>query len=78
MKKNVIQRSLFPTVVPDTVEVWQGGGGKKTKKMRDRSKYKCCENCLYRLSCLRLAQWRTSERKTFNPPLKLMRGTMLN
>ena len=47
MKKNVIQRSLFPAVVPDTVEVWQGGDDKKTKKMRDRSKYKRCENCLF-------------------------------
>jgi hypothetical protein len=24
-----------------------GGGNKKVKKMRDRSKYKRCENCLF-------------------------------
>lgn len=46
-RKNVVVLSLFPATVPDRVEVWQGGGNKKVKKMRDRSKYKRCENCLF-------------------------------
>lgn len=47
-RKNVVVYSLFPETAPDKVEVWQqGGGNKKVKKMRDRSKYKRCENCLF-------------------------------
>ncbi len=46
-RKNVVTLSLFPATVPDKVEVWRGGDGKKVKKMRDRSKYKRCENCLF-------------------------------
>lgn len=46
-RKNVVQLSLFPAERPDVVEVWQGGDGRKVKKMRDRSKYKRCENCLF-------------------------------
>lgn len=47
MKVNVVHLSLFPEVVPDRVEVWRGGDGKKPKKMRDRSNHKRCENCLF-------------------------------
>lgn len=47
-RKNVVVLSLFPETSPDRVEVWQQvGGGKPIKKMRDRSKYKRCENCLF-------------------------------
>lgn len=47
-RKNVVVYSLFPETAPDKVEVWQQGGvGQKIKKMRDRSKYKRCENCLF-------------------------------
>lgn len=47
-RKNIVQLSLFPTERPNVVEVWQwGGDGRKVKKMRDRSKYKRCENCLF-------------------------------
>lgn len=48
-RKNVVELSLFPKIVPDNVTVYQKGGvdGSKIRKMRDRSKYKRCDNCLF-------------------------------